>query len=107
MNLIFNWKFSSQILPNLNEKIIAARSGIHKEDILIIGKFVGVWEYGNGKFVYGIVGRELKLKTTINFGEKSLIWDLPLDGFFWDQVKPNWKFPNIKEIRKLKLEKLK
>jgi hypothetical protein len=114
MNINFNWKYSSQLLPNINDKIIAARDGIKvvdnqraKEELLIIGKFVGVWEYGKGRFVYGVVGRELRLNTTITFGDCSLIWDLPLDGFFWDYVKPTWKYPGIKELRRLKLESLK
>ena len=104
MTINFDWKQSSHIMPNINDKIVAARR-ILDDDKLIIGKFLGTWNYGNHNLVYGVRGSELKLTTTISFG-CSLIYDLPLTGFLWDYATPNFKFPDIKKIRKSKIEKI-
>jgi hypothetical protein len=112
MNIKFDWKYSVIDMPNEEEKIFAYYDmcgRARKQDCrIVMGKFCGkdyIWEYGKGNFVFCLVGREMNLKSSINFGS-ALSYDLPLTGFFWDYIKPNVNIPTIKIIRKIKLDKI-
>lgn len=100
MTINFDWKQSSHIMPNINDKIVAARR-VLDDDKLIIGRFMGTWNYGNNNLVYGVRGSELKLTTTISFGH-SLIYDLPLTGFFGIMQLQTLNFLTSKKIENQK-----
>lgn len=114
MKITFDWKYSLHQMPKKDEKIYAYYDNCGhfpdpKYNRIVIGKFCGeddLYEYGKGNFVLTLIGRELSLKSSIVFGS-CLSYQLSLDGFFWDYVKPNHNIPDIKFLRKLKLDKIK
>jgi len=103
MNIKFDWKYSLIEMPKKDEKIFAYYD-IHGKgyERIIMGKFLG---YRIDDGIIWLTGREMKVASSINFGS-SLSYKLPETGFFWDYIKPNVNTPGIKELRKIKLEKL-
>lgn len=100
MNINFNWKFSHIECPKNNEKVIIAINS-YGMNILVVGKFAVNNNFINFK---EFIGREITATTIINL-DSVCVYTLP-ERFVWDYFDPKFKFPDIKEIRKEKLEKL-